>query len=96
MRDKDQIEKHHKKHHKKHKKHHKEQTVSIGRGGLYAPGYNWWGSMYCGVGLCSGVSGNHDTDGENNDTVGVGGEGGESASAGIGAAAGAGLSASGL
>jgi len=93
MRDKDQFEKHHKKHHKKHRH---ERAVSVGRGGLYAPGYNWWGSMYCGVGLCSGVNGDHDTGGENNDTVEAGGEGGESASAGIGAAAGAGSSASGM
>lgn len=91
MRNKDQFEEH-----KHHKKRRHERTVSIGRGGLYAPGYNWWGSMYCGVGLCSGVNGDHDTSGEKNDTVGVGGEGGESASSGIGAAAGAGSTAAGM
>ena len=54
--------------------------------------------MFCGVGLCSGVNGDqdHDTDGDRNDTVGVGGEGGESATAGIGAPGGAGSTAAGM
>ena len=89
---------HHLKKHVKHHKHAHERTVSVGRGGLYVPGQNWWGPMFCGVGLCSGVNGDHDhdTDGDRDDTVGVGGEGGESATAGIGAPGGAGSTAAGM
>jgi hypothetical protein len=81
--------KHHLKKHVKHHKHRHEKTVSVGRGGLYVPGNNWWGPMMCGVGLCSGTGGGqgdheHDESQEQENqehgdgAVEAGGEAGES------------------
>ena len=78
--------KHHLKKHVKHHKHKHEKTVSVGRGGLYVPGQNWWGPMMCGVGLCSGVGGGDHEHNESQEqesqehdgTASPGGEAGES------------------
>ena len=87
-------DKHHLKKHVKHHKHHHDKTVSVGRGGLSVRGSNWWGSMMCGVGLCSGTGGGQG-DHEQNESQGqesqehgdgaveAGGEAGESGSVSV-------------
>jgi hypothetical protein len=88
-------------HLKKHIKHKHEHAVSVGRGGFWAPGQNWW----CSMGLCNGGTSEESASHEASETqqqesqeqgdgsaATAGGEAGEAGavSTGSGASAGAG------